>query len=161
MKKKKILIITIITILFILLIPIPFKLKDGGTVEWKSLTYSVSKVNSIYSIDNNRMGYKKGFIIKIFNITIFNNTKYELQKEYVIVDTSKNIPNFSCDQALEEIYRDDKYIYYLPCQKSEYIKVIYAPNEYQENLKSSLKDGNIKISDLDDFDIKYYKEPIK
>lgn len=50
MKNKKIAIIVII--LLILLIPIPFKLKDGGTIEWKSLTYSISKVNSIYSIND-------------------------------------------------------------------------------------------------------------
>ena len=116
MKNKKIAIIVII--LLILLIPIPFKLKDGGTVEWKSLTYSISKVNSIYSIDDIRMGYKKGIVIKIFNITVFNNSKYDIEKEFVIVDSSKNNENFACDSALEEIYKDDEYIYYLPCQKS-------------------------------------------
>ena len=117
MKSKKIAKIVIIIILLILLIPIPFKLKDGGTVEWKSLTYSISKVNSIYSIDDIRMGYKKGVIIKIFNITVFNNSKYDIEKEFVIVDSSKNNENFACDSALEEIYKDDEYIYYLPCQK--------------------------------------------
>lgn len=50
MNNKKIAIIVII--LLILLISIPFKLKDGGTIEWKSLTYSISKVNSIYSIND-------------------------------------------------------------------------------------------------------------
>ena len=149
MKSKKIAKIVIIIILLILLIPIPFKLKDGGTVEWKSLTYSISKVNSIYSIDDIRMGYKKGVIIKIFNITVFNNSKYDIEKEFVIVDSSKNNENFTCASALEEIYKDDEYIYYLPCQKSQYIKVIYAPNEYQEGLKSSLEDGTIKINGKD------------
>lgn len=161
MKNKKIAKIVIIIILLILLIPIPFKLKDGGTVEWKSLTYSISKVNSIYSIDDIRMGYKKGVIIKIFNITVFNNSKYDIEKEFVIVDSSKNNENFACDSALEEIYKDDEYIYYLPCQKSQYIKVIYAPNEYQEGLKSSLEDGTIKISDLDEFNIEYIKKERK
>jgi len=96
MKSKKIAKIVIIIIFLILLIPIPFKLKDGGTVEWKSLTYSISKVNSIYSIDDIRMGYKKGVIIKIFNITVFNNSKYDIEKEFVIVDSSKNNENFTC-----------------------------------------------------------------
>lgn len=161
MKNKKIAKIVIIIILLILLIPIPFKLKDGGTVEWKSLTYSISKVNSIYSIDDIRMGYKKGVIIKIFNITVFNNSKYDIEKEFVIVDSSKNNENFTCASALEEIYKDDEYIYYLPCQKRQYIKVIYAPNEYQEGLKSSLEDGRIKISDLDEFNIEYIKKERK
>ena len=158
MKSKKIAKIVIIIILLILLIPIPFKLKDGGTVEWKSLTYSISKVNSIYSIDDIRMGYKKGVIIKIFNITVFNNSKYDIEKEFVIVDSSKNNENFTCASALEEIYKDDEYIYYLPCQKSQYIKVIYAPNEYQEGLKSSLEDGTIKINNDDAHLIIKYKK---
>lgn len=104
------------------------------------------------------MGYKKGIVIKIFNITVFNNSKYDIEKEFVIVDSSKNNENFACDSALEEIYKDDEYIYYLPCQKSQYIKVIYASNEYQEGLKSSLEDGKIKISDLDEFSIEYIKK---
>ena len=107
------------------------------------------------------MGYKKGIVIKIFNITVFNNSKYDIEKEFVIVDSSKNNENFACDSDLEEIYKDDEYIYYLPCQKSQYIKVIYAPNEYQEGLKSSLKDGTIKISDLDEFNIEYIKKERK
>ena len=44
--------------------------------------------------------------------------------------------------------------------KDCYIKVIYAPNEYQEGLKSSLAEGNIKISDLDKFNIEYIKKEI-
>ena len=160
MKSKKTAKTVIIIILLILLMPIPFKRKDG-TAELKSLTYSISKVNSIYSINNIPMGYKKETIIKIFNITVFNNLKYDIEKEFVIVDSSKNNENFTCASALEEIYKDDEYIYYLPCQKSQYIKVIYAPNEYQEGLKSSLEDGKIKISDLDEFNIEYTKQKRK
>lgn len=102
MKNKKIAIIVII--LLILLIPIPFKLKDGGTIEWKSLTYSISKVNSIYSINDIPWVIKKKIVIKIFNITVFNNSKYDIEKEFVIVDSSKNNENFACDSDLEEIY---------------------------------------------------------
>jgi len=156
MKKKKIIIIVVI--LIVLLFPIRNQLKDGGTVEYKSLTYSISKVHSLYSIGGYEMGYKDGIIIKLFNITIYNNTKNSLNEKFVIVDTSKDIKDFSCDQALEEIYRDDKYIYYLPCIKSLYIKVIYASNNYQEGLKSSLEEGKIKINDLDKFDIEYIKQ---
>ena len=48
-------------------------------------------------------------------MTIYNNTKNNLTEEFVIVDTSKDIKDFACDTALEEIYRDDKYIYYVYC----------------------------------------------
>ena len=159
--KKKIVIAIIVVVMLILFVPIPNHLKDGGTVEWKSLTYSISKVHSLYSVDGYPMGYKDGMIIKIFNMTVYNNTKNNLDEEFVIVDTSKDIKDFSCDTALEEIYRDDKYIYSLPCIKSTYIKVIYAPNRYQEGLKSSLEYGRIKINDLDRFNIEYIKEEIK
>ena len=54
------------------------------------------------------MGYKKEIVIKIFNITVFNNSKYDIEKEFVIVDSSKNNENFACDSALEEIYKDDE-----------------------------------------------------
>ena len=50
------------------------------------------------------MDYKKGIVIKIFNITVFNNSKYDIEKEFVIVDSSKNNENFACDSDLEEIY---------------------------------------------------------
>lgn len=158
--KKKIIISIIIIIMIILLVPIPHHLKDGGTVEWRSLTYSISKVHSLYSVDEYKMGYKDGIIIKLFNMTIYKNTKNNLDEEFVIIDESKSNKDFSCDQALEEIYRDDKYIYYLPCIKSNYIKVIYAPNNYQEGLKVSLKEGRIKISDLDRFNIEYIKKEL-
>ena len=99
-------------------------LKDGGTIEWKSLTYSISKVHSLYSVDGYPMGYKDGIIIKLFNMTIYNNTKNNLTEEFVIVDTSKDIKDFACDTALEEIYRDDN-IYLL---FTLYKKHIYKGN---------------------------------
>ena len=158
--KKKVIIISVIIILVVLLFPIRNQLKDGGTIEWKSLTYSIYKVHSLYSVDDYNMGYQDGIIIKLFNMTIYRNTKNNLDEEYVIIDTSKKDKDFSCDQAQEEIYRDDKYIYYLPCIKSSYINVIYAPNYYQEGLKSSLKEGRIQINDLDRFNIEYIKKEI-
>ena len=54
--KKKIIIIVIAIVLVILLFPIRSVLKDGGTIEWKSLTYSISKVHSLYSVDGYPMG---------------------------------------------------------------------------------------------------------
>lgn len=159
--RKKIVIIVIIIVMLILFIPIPNHLKDGGTVNWNALTYSISKVHSLYSVNGYYVGYKDGIIIKIFNKTVYKNIKNNLDEEFVIVDTSKDINDFSCDSALEEIYRDNKYIYYLPCIKSLYIKVMYVSNDYQEELKSSLLEGKIKIRDLDRFSIEYVKEEIR
>ena len=61
--------------------------------------------------------------------------------------------------VLEEIYRDEKYIYSLPCLKSEYIIVKYE-NNINENIKEALKNKRINIQDLDNYNIKYYKDEI-
>lgn len=47
--------------------PIPFRLKDGGTVEYRALLYMVSKVHSLTSaedMENSRM-YDEGLIVKL------------------------------------------------------------------------------------------------
>lgn len=67
--KKKILIISIIVLFLVLLIPIPMRLKDGGSVEYKSIIYKVTKVKRLV-FDGK---YNKGLIIEIFGIQVFNN----------------------------------------------------------------------------------------
>jgi len=94
---------------------------------------------------------KKDTVIKGFSYSLsFENT-------YEIVDKTKNWEDFACDEALEKIYEDEKYIYYLPCMKSQYIEVRYE-NLKREKLISALANGNISISDLDKFDIDYIRE---
>lgn len=44
-KRKRIIICVLLAIL--LLIPIPLRLKDGGTVKYQALLYSVSKVHRL------------------------------------------------------------------------------------------------------------------
>ncbi len=70
--KKKIVIILLL-ILVILIFPIPFHLKDGGTVEYKALTYKISKVHKLDLNKGNK--YKKGIIIEIFGIEVYNDVK--------------------------------------------------------------------------------------
>lgn len=67
MKKK----VIVILVLFVLLIPIPFKLKDGGTIEWTSLTYKVSKVHKVNH--NSKTGYEEGIIIEILGMKVYDN----------------------------------------------------------------------------------------
>ena len=70
--KKKVFIIIAIIIAVILLVPIPHRLKDGGSVEYKAILYTVK---SVHQIDhNNAKGYIDGTIIKILGIEVFNNT---------------------------------------------------------------------------------------
>lgn len=70
--KKKVFIIIAIIIAVILLVPIPHRLNDGGSVEYKAILYTVK---SVHQIDhNNAKGYIDGTIIKILGIEVFNNT---------------------------------------------------------------------------------------
>ena len=67
MKKK--VIIVVIVVLLILLVPIPIRLRDGGTVEFKAILYKVSKVHRLnaYSLT----GYEDGTIIEILGVKIY------------------------------------------------------------------------------------------
>lgn len=75
MKKREI-IVFIITLLFILaLIPIPMKLKDGGSIEYKAILYSVTKIRRINT--QSMTGYETGWEIKVLGFQIYNNVKTE------------------------------------------------------------------------------------
>ena len=91
--KKKILIAVIVIILLVLLIPIPMRLKDGGTIEYKALIYTVSKVHKLNH--NSASGYDNGLIIKIFGKEIYNN-----------------VPNNTKEIYYEEISQDEENDYY-------------------------------------------------
>ena len=75
--KKKTIIVMIFVVLLILLVPIPMHLKDGGTVEYKSLLYKISKVHSLTSREEmeNRKQYNEGIIVEILGFVIYNNVK--------------------------------------------------------------------------------------
>lgn len=66
--KKKVIIISAVIILLILLFPIRKQLKDGGTVEYKSLTYKVSKIQK-----HSETEHQDGIVVEIFGKEIFNN----------------------------------------------------------------------------------------
>ena len=72
--KNKIGIIIIIIVLIILLFPIPLHYKDGGTVEYKAITYSVTDYHAINSAEGE---YLVGRTIEIFGIEVFDTTRVE------------------------------------------------------------------------------------
>lgn len=74
MKKKIIIIVCVI--LVIMLIPVRLQLKDGGTVEYKSILYKVSKVHRL--IDN---GYDIGTEIRILGFKVFDNVESVYDKK--------------------------------------------------------------------------------
>ncbi len=94
----------------------------------------------------------------------FKTTKFScpvtIKGDYTIVDKSKEIKNFACNEALEEIYRNEDYSYNLTCEKGSYVVVKYE-NGTEETIKEALDNKNIEIKDLDIYNIEYVKVPLK
>lgn len=67
--KKKVIVIVIVIVFLVLFVPIPMHLKDGGTVEYKALTYKVSKIHRTnpYSLT----GYEDGIVVEVFGIKVY------------------------------------------------------------------------------------------
>ena len=116
------------------------------------------------------LGYKVIRYVKVsFNEPYKNNAgvkygswfmKYVLDtdnKIVEIIDTTKNIKNFSCAETLESFYEDDKYIYYYNCIKSSYVLVKFKDGS-QITVEEALKNNKITIKDLDEYKIDYIKE---
>jgi len=158
MKKGKTIIIIILVIIGVLIIDTAqalifdnsplFKIRDyynGGTLYYKDkgiLTDTYCGING-----------QKDTVIKGFSYSL-SNTDMDL---YEIVDMTKNNQEISVDTALEEIYEDEKYIYYLPTMKSQYIVVRFrGGREYK--IIPALQNGYVNIGDLDKFDIDYIKQ---
>lgn len=68
MKKKYIRIILVVLILLVLLFPVKYRYKDGGTIEYKAILYSVTVWN-VMGID----GLTEGTTIEILGIKLYDN----------------------------------------------------------------------------------------
>ena len=159
-KYKKYILIAVFSIIILIIIDIlqalifqnspVLKIREhfnGGTLYYKD--------KGIITYTYNCIGEKRKTVLKWKKYSCpLKETTFE------IIDESKNIKDFTCAEALEEIYRDDEYIYFLSCMKSKYIKVNYSPNHFSENITTALKEGRVKISDLDIFKIDYIKKEI-
>ena len=73
--KKKIIII-ICAVLVVMLIPIKTQLKDGGTIQYKSILYKINKVHRL--IEN---GFDIGTEIEILGFKVFDNVKSVYDKK--------------------------------------------------------------------------------
>lgn len=84
---KKSLSILLIAVLIILLIPIPMRLKDGGSVEFNAILYSVTKYHQIDSEADG--GYVNGLEIKIFGIQVLDTRKKEAKTITITEERTK------------------------------------------------------------------------
>jgi len=73
--KKKTIKIVIVIISLLLLIPIKLGYKDGGTIKYQAVLYSITDWHAIRGTDFR--GFYTGIEIKILGITIYKDTKIE------------------------------------------------------------------------------------
>ena len=71
------LMLIIIIILAILLVPRPLRLKDGGSVEYKAILYTVTKIHQLSLDVDSVKPYIDGLEVKIFGMTVYRETNIE------------------------------------------------------------------------------------
>jgi hypothetical protein len=70
---KKLICAVCIVLALVLLIPVPLRLKDGGSVEYRAVLYSVTDVHRLAS--EAQSGYLEGTVIEILGVEVFNNVE--------------------------------------------------------------------------------------
>ena len=70
--KKRTIITLIIVVTAILIIPVPMRLKYGGTVRYQAALYGISNVHRLAPTEND-VAYEDGIIVEILGIEVFNN----------------------------------------------------------------------------------------
>ena len=77
---KKAIIILLILVAVILLFPVRLQWKDGGSVSYDAILYTVHNVHSGYSSPaDTEMHYVEGVIIEILGYQVYNNTNPHIE----------------------------------------------------------------------------------
>ena len=94
----------------------------------------------------------EGLLYNIYDCAEYNKPKFRFKWQkyefnnyssyFDVIDESK-----SCDNKEEEIYRDKENIYYLPCSKSEYIKIKFSNGDTYK-LKEAIEKKLVTMDDL-------------
>lgn len=147
MKKKKIILILIIIIL--MLIPIPTKLKDGSSTEYKALLYSITKYHIINQ--DSIKGNDDGFKIKILGITIYDNINTYLTAEHVINIRSND--KIIKAETGSFCYKSGECVDKIDFQDFNYDII---SSYYENKLSIENLDGTIKSVELFDYQTKKY-----
>lgn len=147
MKKKKIILILIIIIL--MLIPIPTKLKDGTSTEYKALLYSITKYHIINQ--DSIKGYDDGFKIKILGMTIYDNINTYLTAEHVISIRSND--KIIKAETGSFCYKSGECVDKIDFQDFNYDII---SSYYENKLSIENLDGTIKSVELFDYQTKKY-----
>ena len=75
MKLKLTAILLAVVLLLILLFPVKLQYRDGGTVEYKAILYSVTKKHSAAD-ENGIPGFQIGTIVELLGIELYNQVQF-------------------------------------------------------------------------------------
>ena len=73
--KKKVMIGICVLLAIVLLIPIPMRLKDGGTVVYHAVLYQVEDVHRLGAVDTAEDEYLEGMIVRILGMEVYNSVE--------------------------------------------------------------------------------------
>ena len=165
--KKKVSTTVCILMSALLLIPIPLRLRDGGTVKYQAVLYSVSDVHRLTSTEKD-VSLETGLIIKIIGIEVFNNVAIATER---IANNSINISNQNADPmayAFEAQYirtdgysEDRNYPFHVVINSREELEAYYEANKEVFDLERKEKvysDTTIGFLDAcDKYDDSYFE----
>ncbi len=152
--KKVFVTVIIILLVAIFILPIPMRLKDGGTVKYQAVLYSISDVHRLVPTENDA-AYEDGLIIEILGFEIFNNIKKAPAQEESETSSppadepSEDAPLTVCDFEVSyastpktnKIYRDTLNLEKLPDSNVRHLPIYKLDNlEALEKFKSDFAD---------------------
>ena len=73
--KKKVMIGICVLLAIVLLVPIPMRLKDGGTVVYHAVLYQVEDVHRLGAVDMAGDEYLEGMIVRILGMEVYNSVE--------------------------------------------------------------------------------------
>ena len=73
--RKKVVTGICILLAIVLLIPIPMRLKDGGTVVYHAVLYQVEDVHRLGAVDTAEDEYLEGMIVSILGMEVYNSVE--------------------------------------------------------------------------------------
>ena len=73
--KKKVMIGICVLLAIVLLVPIPLRLKDGGTVVYHAVLYQVEDVHRLGAVDMAEDEYLEGMIVRILGMEVYNSVE--------------------------------------------------------------------------------------
>ena len=73
--KKKVMIGICVLLAIVLLVPVPMRLKDGGTVVYHAVLYQVEDVHRLGAVDTAEDEYLEGMIVRILGMEVYNSVE--------------------------------------------------------------------------------------